>query len=54
MGLVEHDTRGSLQIDFASLYARCDQLLYEAKRLGRNRTMKEKVTGFEATSRAVA
>lgn len=54
MGLVEHDTRGSLQIDFTSLYARCDQLLYEAKRLGRNRTMKEKVTGFEASSRAVA
>ncbi|HQS95012.1 MAG: hypothetical protein B7X90_10365 [Novosphingobium sp. 17-62-19] len=47
MGLVEHDTRGNLQIDFASLYARCDQLLYEAKRLGRNRTMREKVTGFQ-------
>ncbi len=47
MGLVEHDTRGNLQIDFISLYARCDQLLYEAKRLGRNRTMREKVTGFQ-------
>ena len=55
MGLVEHDTRGNLQIDFASLYARCDQLLYEAKRLGRNRTMRERVTGFEpVTPRAVA
>lgn len=48
MGLVEHDTRGNLQIDFVSLYARCDQLLYEAKRLGRNRTMREKVTGFQS------
>ncbi|WP_421887386.1 diguanylate cyclase [Novosphingobium sp.] len=47
MGLVEHDLRGNLQIDFVSLYARCDQLLYEAKRLGRNRTMREKVTGFQ-------
>lgn len=47
MGLVEHDTCGNLQIDFTSLYARCDQLLYEAKRLGRNRTMREKVTGFQ-------
>lgn len=54
MGLVEHDTRGKLQIDFTALYARCDQLLYEAKRLGRNRTMREKVTGFEAAGRAVA
>ncbi|MBB4615867.1 sensor domain-containing diguanylate cyclase [Novosphingobium taihuense] len=54
MGLVEHDTRGNLHIDFASLYARCDQLLYEAKRLGRNRTMREKVTGFEPAGREVA
>lgn len=54
MGLVEHDTAGNLQIDFAALYARCDQLLYEAKRLGRNRTMREKVTGFDTASRAVA
>lgn len=54
MGLVEHDTRGNLQIDFASLYARCDQLLYEAKRLGRNRTMREKVTGFEPAGREIA
>ncbi|CAH0495212.1 hypothetical protein NVSP9465_00217 [Novosphingobium sp. CECT 9465] len=48
MGLVEHDMHGTLQIEFVTLYARCDQLLYEAKRLGRNRTMKERVTGFEA------
>lgn len=51
MGLVEHDTGGSLQIEFATLYERCDRLLYEAKRHGRNRTMKEKVTGFEVTAR---
>lgn len=47
MGLVEHDTRGKLRIDFATLYARCDQLLYEAKHRGRNCTMREKVTGFQ-------
>lgn len=54
MGLVDLDPRGNLQIDFASLYARCDQLLYDAKRLGRNRTQCEKVTGFAAHGRAVA
>lgn len=54
MGMVEHDTRGTLQIEFAALYERCDRLLYEAKRLGRNRTMREKVTGFEAIGREVA
>ncbi|MBB3860162.1 diguanylate cyclase (GGDEF)-like protein [Novosphingobium hassiacum] len=54
MGLVEHDTGGTLQIEFATLYARCDRLLYEAKRLGRNRTMKERVTGFDVHGRAVA
>lgn len=54
MGLVDLDPRGNLQIDFASLYARCDKLLYEAKRLGRNRTLCEKVTGFAAHGRAIA
>lgn len=50
MGLVEHDTKGTLEIEFTALYARCDRLLYEAKRLGRNRMMREKVTGFSADS----
>ncbi len=54
MGLVEHDTGGTLQIEFGTLYARCDRLLYEAKRLGRNRTMKERITSFEVVGRAVA
>jgi hypothetical protein len=35
-----------LQIEFEALYAHCDRLLYEAKRLGRNRTMRERVTAF--------
>jgi diguanylate cyclase (GGDEF)-like protein len=48
MGLVEHDTLGTLQADFETLYAQCDRLLYEAKRLGRNRTMRERVTSFSA------
>lgn len=48
MGMVEHDMRGTLQADFDTLYAQCDRLLYEAKRLGRNRTMRERVTSFSA------
>jgi len=46
MGLVEHDRDGHLHVAFDALYAHCDRLLYEAKRLGRNRTMQERVTGF--------
>ncbi|MBA4353268.1 MAG: hypothetical protein C0409_01120 [Novosphingobium sp.] len=52
MGMVEHDPWGTLQIEFVTLYARCDQLLYEAKRLGRNRTMQEKVTGFVVSGKS--
>lgn len=54
MGMVEHDPRGTLQIEFVTLYARCDRLLYEAKRLGRNRTMQEKVTGFVSSAEKAA
>ena len=46
MGLVEHDLAGKLDIEFAALYSQCDRLLYEAKHLGRNRTMRERLTGF--------
>lgn len=46
MGLVEHDLAGKLDVEFAVLYSHCDRLLYEAKRLGRNRTMRERLTGF--------
>ncbi|BEV02270.1 GGDEF domain-containing protein [Novosphingobium olei] len=46
MGLVEHDPRGNLSADFDALYAHCDRLLYEAKRLGRNRTMRERMIAF--------
>ena len=46
MGLVEHDLAGILDVEFAVLYSHCDRLLYEAKRLGRNRTMRERLTGF--------
>jgi diguanylate cyclase (GGDEF)-like protein len=46
MGLVEHDISGKLDSEFAALYSHCDRLLYEAKRLGRNRTMRERLTGF--------
>jgi diguanylate cyclase (GGDEF)-like protein len=47
MGLVEHDLSGRLDVEFAVLYSHCDRLLYEAKRLGRNRTMHERLTGFD-------
>jgi diguanylate cyclase (GGDEF)-like protein len=46
MGLVEHDLSGTLDVEFEVLYSHCDRLLYEAKRLGRNRTMSERLTGF--------
>ncbi len=46
MGLVEHDPRGDLGARFEALYAHCDRLLYEAKRFGRNRTMRERLTAF--------
>lgn len=57
MGLVEHDRDGHLHVEFDALYAHCDRLLYEAKRLGRNRTMRERITGFgggEVGARAVS
>ena len=50
MGLVEHDLAGILDVEFAVLYSHCDRLLYEAKRLGRNRTMRERLTGFTPES----
>lgn len=46
MGLVEHDLAGMLDVEFPVLYSQCDRLLYEAKRLGRNRMMRERLTGF--------
>ncbi|MEO0030702.1 MAG: hypothetical protein RIS94_460 [Pseudomonadota bacterium] len=53
MGLVEHDPNGALNADFDALYRHCDRLLYEAKRLGRNRTMRERLMTF-ASEPAVA
>jgi diguanylate cyclase (GGDEF)-like protein len=59
MGLVEHDHRGphgtaAFKVEFAALCAQCDRLLYEAKRLGRNRTMREKFTSFSSEKVATA
>lgn len=57
MGLVEYGSRTKLQPDFTTAYAHCDRLLYDAKRAGRNRTMKEKMRGFSLPglpSRALA
>ncbi|MCB2077604.1 MAG: diguanylate cyclase, partial [Novosphingobium sp.] len=54
MGLVEHPARGSIKVDFSTLYAQCDRLLYEAKDAGRNRTMREKLSNFGRHNRASA
>ncbi|MCA1660692.1 MAG: GGDEF domain-containing protein [Novosphingobium sp.] len=45
MGLVEQ-TAGLAAGGFAAQFAHCDRLLYEAKRAGRNRTMRERVQTF--------
>ncbi|MCB2075469.1 MAG: diguanylate cyclase [Novosphingobium sp.] len=47
MGLVEHSHSNLTPADFSMLYAHCDRLLYEAKGAGRNRTMSEKLRGFD-------
>ena len=49
MGVVDHPDADpdAPPVRFASLYARADELLYEAKRLGRNRSLAERVTGFQ-------
>lgn len=46
MGLVEHDHVGRDTPSFVTCYQHCDRLLYEAKRSGRNRTVREKLKGF--------
>jgi diguanylate cyclase (GGDEF)-like protein len=51
MGMVELPADGSLQNELDPLYVRCDQLLYEAKAAGRNRTMREKIQSFPAPRR---
>jgi diguanylate cyclase (GGDEF)-like protein len=52
MGMVELPPDGSLQNELGPLYVRCDQLLYEAKATGRNRTMREKIQRFPSQPRA--
>ena len=46
MGVVENEIVGHEPPSFAACYRHCDRLLYEAKRGGRNRTVREKLTGF--------
>lgn len=47
MGLVEFPMGGARELSFHEAYNRADRLLYEAKRLGRNRTVSERLTLFE-------
>jgi diguanylate cyclase (GGDEF)-like protein len=54
MGMVELPADGSLQNELDPLYVRCDQLLYEAKAAGRNRTMREKISSFAPVRRVKA
>lgn len=54
MGLVEHEHVGRETPSFVTCYQHCDRLLYDAKRSGRNRTVREKLKGFSrAEPRAV-
>jgi diguanylate cyclase (GGDEF)-like protein len=53
MGLIEHDAEWALDVDFDALYEQCDKMLYDAKRLGRNRTMSQKLTSFMPERRAL-
>lgn len=46
MGLVEIPAEAIPDATFASIYARADGLLYQAKRAGRNRTVSERMTVF--------
>lgn len=54
MGLVEQASDSRLRLDFATLYAKCDRLLYDAKNAGRNRTMSERIQAFGQPPRARA
>ena len=54
MGMVELPADGSLQNRLNPLYVRCDQLLYEAKAAGRNRTMRERIQSFAPARRGEA
>ncbi len=51
MGLVELPRGAMLATSYAELYARADQLLYEAKHAGRNRMVAEKLTVFMGKDR---
>ncbi len=46
MGMVEQPADDRLRLDFGTLYAQCDRLLYEAKNAGRDRTMRETMRAF--------
>ncbi|MBX7532719.1 GGDEF domain-containing protein [Qipengyuania sp. 1XM1-15A] len=53
MGLLDFETLAQQQeVDFGALYSRADQLLYEAKCAGRNRTCSDTVEMFEAETTA--
>jgi len=46
VGMVEVPRSGHAMMDFDQLYARADELMYEAKECGRNRMMYERLTVF--------
>ncbi|WP_201290948.1 sensor domain-containing diguanylate cyclase [Croceibacterium salegens] len=51
MGMVELPADAKMEGSFQSIYERADQLLYEAKQNGRNRTVGEKLTLFVPRAR---
>jgi hypothetical protein len=48
MGLIDVPREAVSGVSFTELYARTDQLLYDAKQAGRNRMMSERMTLFGA------
>ena len=51
MGVVQLARSFASTANFEAIYERADMLLYEAKAAGRNRTMSEKLSLFEAPER---
>lgn len=47
MGFVEQSVDDDFMLDFPTLYAQCDRLLYAAKNAGRDRTMREAIHTFD-------
>lgn len=52
MGVIQIQRDSRFEITFEEIYAKADRLLYEAKELGRNRAVQERLTTFASHHRA--